>query len=263
MLSHNSLSRKKENAWFSFPEPKADARLRLYCFPYAGGSSSIFRNWAEEIPGEVEICLVQLPGRGARVNETPFTRVDSLVEEIADALEADLDKPFAFFGHSMGGILSFELAQWMRGNRGREPAQLFISGRCAPQIRNSEEITYNLPEPEFIKKLRQLNGTPKEAFEHAELMSLMIPILRADFEVCQTYSYEPCAPLSCGIVVYGGIDDEEVSRTDLEAWRDQTTGQYGLRMLPGDHFFVNSSKRLLLKFLSSDLRQLIAPLDKM
>jgi medium-chain acyl-[acyl-carrier-protein] hydrolase len=250
------------NPWFKCFKPNAKATLRLFCFPYAGGGTTLYQTWPRLLPENVELYVTQLPGRGSRIKEKSLTNARSLVDEIAQAIEPHLDKPFAFFGHSMGTILSFELAHTLRQERGVEPNHLFISGRRAPQFKILDTTVYNLPEPEFIQELRRLNGTPKEVLEHSELMNLMIPILRADFEVCQTYVYNQRQPLGCPMTVFGGLQDADVKREHLEAWQDYTNASFSLKMLPGDHFFLHSSETSLLKQISAELEQVSALLTK-
>jgi medium-chain acyl-[acyl-carrier-protein] hydrolase len=249
--------RRQLNAWIGCPKPNPGAQMRLFCFPYAGGTAAIYRQWPDLVPPNVEVYVAHLPGRAGRLQDPPFTRLLSLVEEIAPAVRPFLDKPFAFFGHSMGALISFELARRLQRDRAPMPAQLFLSGRSAPHIPDVDKRTFDLPEPEFIEELRRLNGTPKEVLEHPELMLLMIPLLRADFSVCQTYQYEKGPPLDCPITIFGGLQDHEVPREHLEGWREHTSSTFKLRMLPGDHFFLNSAQALLLKTLSQELAALI------
>ena len=213
------------------------------------------------MPAGVEVCPLQLPGRERRLPEKAFTRMEPLVEAIASAILPYLDKPFAFFGHSMGGIIGFELARRLRGEYGLKPEQLFVSGRRAPQIPSTKPVTYNLPEDELIEELRRLNGTPKEVLEHPELLSLLLPVLRADFEVIQTYQYIEGPPLDCPISAFGGLEDADVGRDKLEGWREQTTAAFALRILPGDHFFLHSSRATLLRILSQEIGQVLNKLN--
>lgn len=249
--------RKQLNAWIGCPKPNPLAQMRLFCFPYAGGTATIYRAWPDLLLGSVEVCVIHLPGRAGRLQEQPFTRLLSLVEDLAPYIRPFLDKPFAFFGHSMGALISFELARVLRRERAPAPAQLFLSGRSAAHLPDVDPRTFDLPEQEFIEELRRLNGTPKEALEHPELMLLMIPLLRADFSVCQTYEYEKGPPLDTPITIFGGLQDYEVPREHLEAWREHTSSTFKLRMLPGDHFFLNSQQPLLLKTLSQELSALM------
>lgn len=241
----------------SYPRLNPSAALRLFCFPYAGGASHIFRAWPQSLPPTVEVCPVNLPGRGNRLLEPPFTNLTLLVQSIAQSLLPHLSKPFAFFGHSMGAIISFELARYLRKEQSPEPVHLFVSGRRAPQALDTEPSTYNLPEAKFLAYLRRLNGTPGEILEHPELMRLMLPLLRADFELVETYSYSKDAPLNCSITALGGLKDDRVKPAQLEAWRKQTSGHFSLQMLPGGHFYLHTAEPLLLEILSSELKQLV------
>jgi medium-chain acyl-[acyl-carrier-protein] hydrolase len=249
--------RQGTTSWFTCPGLNARPGLRLFCFPYAGGSPLVFRGWAGGLPKAVEVCPVLLPGRGMRLAEPPFTRMPSLVETVAAALLPYTDRPFAFFGHSMGALISFELARLLRGRHGVEPAHVFVSGCSAPQIPDAIPRLSDLPEPELLQELRRLNGTPKEVFENSELMQLMVPVLRADFSVCESYVYTEARPLDCPISVFGGLQDADTSRAQLEAWRCHTSAHFSLQMFPGDHFFLHASRPLLLRALSLQLHQLI------
>ncbi|HEX7318155.1 MAG TPA: alpha/beta fold hydrolase [Pyrinomonadaceae bacterium] len=251
------MSATPESLWLHRPKQNPRARLRMFCFPYAGGAAPIFRAWPEWLPPTVEVCPVQLPGRGARIAERPRTSVEAIVRELTPALLPCLDLPFVFFGHSMGAILAFEMTRRLWREYGMRPEHLFVSGRRAPQLAAPGPPTYGLPEPLFRAELRRLNGTPREALEHPELMELMLPILRADFSVTQTYAYAPGPPLDCPITAFGGLQDGEVPRESIAAWREQTAAAFVLRMLPGDHFFLNTARQLLLPSIARELTQTI------
>jgi medium-chain acyl-[acyl-carrier-protein] hydrolase len=241
------------NQWLLFPRPNPQARIRLFCFPYAGGGSAIYRKWPEGLPGNVEVGLIQLPGRETRLREKPLTEIAHIIEHLAQGLRSYLDKPFAFFGHSMGAIISFELARHLRRTHQVEPERLFVSGRRAPQLPDSDPITYDLPDQEFLAEVVRLNGTPIMALENQELMQLMLPLLRADFTVCQTYRYIHESPLRCPITAFGGLEDRAAGREKIDPWRAQTTNSFSLFMLPGDHFFIRTAKDKILPILEKTL----------
>ena len=246
--------------WFKCPKPNPKARMRLFCFPYAGGGTAIFRLWPDRLRETVEVCPVILPGRESRIQEAPYTQILRLVSVIESGLLPHLDKPFAFFGHSMGAIISFELSRLLQTHHDLEPVHLYVSGRRAPRCVDREPPTYNLPEPEFISELKRLKGTPEEALEHPELMEMILPLLRADFEACQTYSYSPGPLLNCPISAYGGVGDDDVKREDLEGWGQETAGKFKLIMLPGDHFFLNTASETLLSIIGKELHEDVARL---
>ena len=230
------------------------ARFRLFCFPYAGGGSAIFRPWSKQMHRYIEVVPALLPGRELRLREPACTRVEPLVESLAREIVPYLDRPFAFFGHSMGAIISFELARRLRWERRIEPDHLFISGRRAPQLPEQDPEIHDLPEAEFVAEIERLKGTPKEVLDHAELMQMLIPLLRADFAVCTTYAYSPSTPLRCPITVLGGLQDETVTRAQLEPWHSQTTGACRIHMLEGDHFFINQQQSAILSIITQTLR---------
>jgi len=245
------------NRWVTCPKPNPQATLRLFCFHYAGGGAAIFRTWSDSLPQSVEVCAIELPGRGTRLMERPFTQLEPLVPTLASALFPYLDKPFAFFGHSMGGLVSFELARLLRREYGLSLVHLFVSAHRAPQVPDPDAPIHALPNPEFLQELRRYNGTPEAVLENAELMQLLLPTLRADFAVVETYAYTPEQPLDCPITAFGGLDDREVSSDELEAWREQTNASFVLKMFPNDHFFLDSAKPLLLQSLSQKLHQIV------
>lgn len=243
----------KGNAWISCPKARPNAQVRLFCFPYSGAGASIFYAWADGLPSTIEVCPVQLPGRESRLGERPFTRLKPLVRAVSEALPSAIDGPFAFFGHSLGALVGFELARYLRRHQNVSPVHLFVSGHTSPQIPDCEPPIHDLPEADFVERLRQLNGMSQEVLSNDELMSLLTPILRADFAVCETYTYEDDDPLDCPISAFGGLQDAHVSRADLEAWAEHTSASFSLHMFPGNHFYLNRERPLLLRTLAREL----------
>jgi medium-chain acyl-[acyl-carrier-protein] hydrolase len=256
-LNVKNISRD-QHRWFPHSQQPSLAALQLYCFPFAGGSASTYQRWANSLPNYVDVVPVELPGRGMRFREPAITSLSQLVEAMMEPLGERLRGPFAFFGHSMGAAICFELARHVRRKFGLSPAHLFLSARPAPRVPEARAPTYNLPEAEFIEEIQRLNGTPAEVMASPELMRLLSPMLRADFQLNQTYQYEPEVPLNCPITVFGGLDDDHVSRETLFAWREETSAAFKLRMLPGDHFFLRTAESLLLRFLSETLSTIVS-----
>lgn len=213
----------------------------------------MFHDWQRHFPAEIDICLVHLPGRGKRIGEMPFTHLKPLIEAIADAIHGKLQQRFALFGHSMGALISFELSRELRRRRGITPLQLFLSGRGAPHVATSDPPTYDLPHDEFITEIRRLNGTPRELLDNREMQNLFLPVLRADFEMVDTYQYVPEEPLACPLSVYGGIQDADVPVGNLQAWEEQTSGRCMVRMFPGDHFFIHGPATGFVNVLKRDV----------
>jgi medium-chain acyl-[acyl-carrier-protein] hydrolase len=229
------------------------ARLRLFCFPYAGGGASIFRTWSSALMPEIEVCPIQLPGRENRLLEPPFTQLSPLVQTLAGVLQPCLDLPFAFFGHSLGALISFELARQLRRQHAALPRHLFVSAHAAPQRSHVAQPVQTLSDAEFLMDLRSFNGTPEAVLQNTELMEVLLPMLRADFEMDKAYTYSPEEPLPCPITAFGGSQDSLVSHDDLEAWRSQTSRHFTLHMFPGDHFFLRSGRVPLLQIIGKNL----------
>jgi medium-chain acyl-[acyl-carrier-protein] hydrolase len=195
-----------------------------------------------------------LPGREERLLEKPFATLPALLDDLVPLLLPYLDRPYAFFGHSMGALISFELTRYLyRLEHGRKPAHLFVSGHRAPQLSNADPPISHLPQQEFIEELRRLKGTAEEVLQNAELLQLLMPLLRADFACCETYSYVHEKVITCPLSAFGGLDDTGVAREALMAWREQTSGPFKVRFFPGNHFFLQKEQASLLQALSLDL----------
>ena len=244
------------SAWVRPPQPRPQASLRLFCFPYAGGGASIYRLWPEALPAQIEVCPVQLPGREDRMAEAPITRLVPLVQTLAQFLRPYLDIPFAFFGHSLGALISFELTRQLRRQTDLGPTRLFVAACPAPQLSNPSPPIHQLPEAAFVAELRRLSGTPELVLQNPDMLDLFLPLLRADFELYETYTYLAEEPFDCPLSAFGGLQDRRVNRSELAAWRDHTVGDFSLRMFPGNHFFLESDRWLLLQAVAQDLAPL-------
>lgn len=255
IMAYSKKEVPQANLWVTRPKPNPQARFRLFCLPYAGAGASIFRSWSEELPPEIEVCPIQLPGREDRLGETPFTRLSPLIQTLAPLLRPYLDIPFAIFGHSMGALISFELTRELRRQNWPCPVHLFVSGIRAPQIPDLALPIHRLLEPEFIESVRRLNGTPQEVLQNPELMKLFLPALRSDFAILETYFYATEEQLKCPISAFGGLQDTIVSREDLAVWRAQTHGAFTLQMFPGDHFFLHSDPQPLLQAIAAEIQK--------
>lgn len=243
-----------DSGWVLYPQVVPQASIRLFCFPYAGGNASIFRQWPAALAPEIEVCPIQLPGRGERMTEPPVAWLPHLIDALLPALADHLDKPFALFGHSMGAIIAFEMARRLAHQHGLAPERLLISARRAPHVPSTRPPIHALPTEQFLAALRHLDGTPEGVLQSSDYMRILLPLLRADFALTETYVYERGAPLDCAISAFGGTDDRLVRSRDLEAWRQQTRGAFCLRTVAGGHFFLHSQSAALLDAIRADLR---------
>jgi medium-chain acyl-[acyl-carrier-protein] hydrolase len=234
------------------PSPAAPPRVRLFCFPYAGAGPSVFRAWQRYARDGIQVCGVQLPGRGDRFAEPPFTQLEPLVDAVAGHIRALMDLPVALFGHCMGALVAFELARRLR-DEGHEPIHLMVSALPGPRLLPQAPSLYRLPSDEFLAALVGLNGIPGDMLANRKVVDLMLPTLRADFEVCETYAYRPGRPLGCRISAYCGRRDPRCPTDLVDAWRAETSGKFTSRLFPGDHFFIDSARTTVLSAVSVDL----------
>lgn len=242
------------DCWLQYRRVESNASVRLFCFPYAGGNARLFRAWSEQLSPDIEVCPIQLPGREHRIAEAPHTRLLELIENLIDVLTPYLDQPYAFFGHSMGALISFELARALSRRAQGTLLRLFASAHRAPQFPLQHLPIYTLPDARFIQMLQRYSGMTESILQNRELMQLLLPLLRADFELCETYQYVSGPRLSCSISSFGGIYDPEITREHLEGWKEQTTGAYRLHFFAGDHFYIHQHTERLLEILQSELK---------
>lgn len=235
------------------PRPRSQATaVRLFCFPYSGAGASAFAAWTGAFPARVEVCPVQLPGRETRLSEPAFRRMSQLVPALARGIAPFLDRPFAFFGHSLGALIAFELARFLGREPGLTPVRLFASGHRAPHLAGGGEV-HRASDAALGQKLREINGTPAEVLENPELRALLFPIFRADFEISETYAYEPQEPLSCPLCALGGLSDPHVDAEGLSEWRRHTAAEFEVQRFAGDHFFIAESRRAVIDFVVRQL----------
>jgi len=229
--------------------------MRLFIFPYAGGSASAFRTWPDHLPPDLEVCPVQLPGREKRIREPLFSNLSHLVKTLVPVLRPYMGIPFAFFGHSLGALMGFEIARELRRQGLGSPECLFVAGHSAPQISDPEPPLHKLPDGEFIEGLHRYNGTPDAVLQHKELMDILLPILRADFTMRESCTYMPEPPLDCPITAFGGLEEKLLQPDHVAAWKHQTTGTFHLNMFPGNHFFIHDHRNDLLQEISRVLNE--------
>jgi len=240
------------NPWIVPHRQTTAARVRLVCFAHAGAGSQVYFGWPRRLPAEIDVWAILPPGHERRLREPLPWQLDALADGAADALRSRLDGPYALFGHSLGALVAFETARRLRDDVG-EPVRLFVSGRGGPRLPLSRPPMHRLPEAEFLQRLREFDGMPEAVLRTPELLSLLMPILRADMGAYETYQYTAESPLDCPISAYGGSDDPQVDRNQLEAWQAETTGPFEVRQFSGTHFYLHEQPQPLLRTLCEQL----------
>lgn len=230
--------------WFLCPSPNPQARVRLFCFPYAGGGTAVFHAWPPQLP-DAELWLVNLPGRGTRLAEAPYSDMTQLVRMLARAFGPHARGRFAFYGHSLGARLAFELARSLRRQMLPQPRLLLLGACPAPQLPPVNRPIHALPRAALLTELRRRNGLPAEVAAHPELLDLLLPVVRTDLQLFETAVYAPELPLDVPLHLFAGTRDPLVSADQLAAWQAQTTWPLHTTLFEADHFFINSETEKL------------------
>ncbi|RCG24059.1 thioesterase [Sphaerisporangium album] len=223
--------------WFPTARSRPFARLRLLCFPHAGGSAAVYHQWHLALSPAIEVRSVQYPGRADRMSEPLISDAARMVGLVTEAMGPLLDRPVALFGHSMGAVLAYETARALH-DLGTPPVHLFVSGRRAPQIPPREEPVARADDETFMRSLRALGGTDADVLDDPEIRDLTFPYVRNDFELIESYVHRDGPPLGCPVTVLAGDEDAQVTPEDAGRWREVTTEEVTVRFLPGDHFYL-------------------------
>ena len=239
--------------WIVCHTPRPAAKVRLFCFPHAGGAAWAYGRWAMQLPSSIDVLAIELPGHGNRIAEAPQQDFDALLRQLVDSILPELDRPVAFFGHSFGAVLAFEVARKLPHGMAHPLRQLFVSGHNAPHVEDDLGDLSQLNDEQLIDQLRRLNCTPPAALENHELMELMLPVIRADFALYNSYVCEESDPLGVPITVLNGLRDPRTHLPGLQAWRAQTTGPFVLRQFVGDHFFVSTEEAAVVELVGGHL----------
>ena len=248
------------NQWIVTPRPNRTAPVRLLCIPHAGGGVATFRGWSERLRAEVGI--VQLPGRGSRLHDPLVQSIPDAVSGIVAELSAMPVYPTVLFGHSLGGLIAFETARRLR-DCGWPLLALFVSGRRAPRLADPLPPISKLPVHEFMSEVqRRYDAIPAAVAADSELMNLLVPGLRADFSMIESYRYDGGPALRCPIIACGGVDDPHASRTELEAWRDETSNRFSVHTFSGGHFYLQREQEAITALIANQLSVMVAAMTR-
>lgn len=244
------------SAWIKRPRPRPDARARLFCVPHAGAGPSYYARWVSEVPEDIEVCLVALPGREARLNELPLDDITAIARRFAAEAGPLLDLPFAFLGHSMGAIVAYEAALLLPV----EPRHLFVSAAPPAHRLIEEPPVAHLPDADFLTEVRRAyGGIPDAIWNDSRMMQLMLPSMRADFTAYETYLWAQRPPLNCPVTALGGADDALVPTDCLDRWAELTVGHCTVRVFEGGHFYLTDARDEVQALVAAALAPAVTP----
>ena len=241
-----------DSSWIIFPKPNPAAKMRLFCFPYAGGGTSLYRPWAERLSDDIELGIIILPGREHRITEPLVNELTTIVSKIESNILSFLDKPFAFLGHSIGSLISFELMEVLNKNYNKKPDYYFVSAYAAPHIKNRKLRMSELGDDELINTLKNYNGTPPQVLENPLILEYLLPIVRADFSIYDNYKYVERETLNCPLSVFMGKEDD-IEENALQAWRNYTDKEFELHKFNGGHFYINDYTEEVIEIIHKSL----------
>jgi surfactin synthase thioesterase subunit len=231
------------------PTPDGVARCRLVCFPHAGGAATAYAPLAQALPPSIEVLALQYPGRQERLAEPCLDSIDDLVAAIVPELRPYLEGPFAFFGHSTGAIVAYEIIRLLEREDGVAPVGLIASGRRGPSTRRNEHVHWG-GDRSLLREVARLGGTPPELLADPEVQQMMLPALRGDYKAIETYEWQPGPPLGCPIWAVLGSDDPLATESEAAAWRAQTSAGFELHVLPGGHFYLVDQQPALVALVT-------------
>jgi medium-chain acyl-[acyl-carrier-protein] hydrolase len=241
------------NRWLRCFEKRPQAKVRLLCFAHAGGSAATYAVWHRDLPPEVELWALQLPGRDDRRTEARRVDIARLVAELVDALREVHDRPVALFGYSLGAIIAFEYARAVRGTPAGEPVHLFAAARRPPQMPLDVPI-HALPDPQLIRETKsRYDGVPQVILDDPELLTYFLPIIRADLQLLESYRFAEEPALGCPITAFVGSTDPHAPGHMIDGWAAQTAGRFQAHVMPGGHFFIAQKRRAVLDIVAKDL----------
>ncbi|OEE65941.1 hypothetical protein A1OO_09025 [Enterovibrio norvegicus FF-33] len=251
------MNKMKNSDWFVIPAPNAQAKMRLFCFPYAGGNAATFQAWTQVLPTFVELVIVQPPGRASRLLEPAINNMHEMTTELLKFSKDITSLPYVLLGHSLGSRVAYQLAVELIEQHYPSPIHFIASGSRAPHTVKTSERICDLPDKLFLDKIAAMNGTPKEVMMNKELMELLLPMLKADFSISDNYQASQ-SPLPCDITALAGTDDEQVSEKQLVAWAELTSTEFKSMHFHGGHFFIDTCASQVTDAISSLLHLLVS-----
>lgn len=245
-----------KNNWFLIPQARPNAKMRIICFPYAGGNTSTFSHWSSQLPDEIELVAAQYPGRTSRIFEPMHNKMDDLVADLITTIPKYLDKPYILFGHSLGSRVAFELMYQLNMLSMPKPRHFIASGSRGPQKSVVKKSIYNLPNHEFKAELAKLNGTPEAILNNDDLMELYLPMLRADFQIADNYCFQKSVKFNCSFSILAG-DQDEINDEELHSWNDFFADKGKIVTIEGDHFFIDKNSTATISAVNSIIESLL------
>lgn len=243
-----------DNLWLPKTHSEGQNRTQVFCFPHAGGGSAIYHRWEKLLPRHLGVVPIKLPGRESRFNETSHDNIETLIAAMAPEIVDAMHEPFALYGHSMGGLIAYELAQHLRKQYAKSPRALFVSASRSPDRFKENQTLHRLPDEEMIRSLvRDFGRGGEVSAAELDMMRMMSDTIRADLKLLETYEHATQDPLPCPIIGIAATEDHKVTVSDVNGWRAFTTERFTMRTMPGHHFFLREQEKAITELIASRL----------
>lgn len=224
--------------------------MTLFCVPYAGGSAAIYNKWEKHIDARIKVVPIELAGKGTRFNEEIYNKIEDAVDDVYEIVKRGIDKPYGLFGHSMGGIIAYELAHKIAKSNLPNPEYIFVSGIKPPHMWKDRKTIHMLSDREFEKEIVDMGGTPTEIFENKELLELFLPIIRKDLRIVEQHIYIKKSPLNIETIVFYG-DEEKINDKEANQWHIHTSKECKIFKISGNHFFINDETEKVVDIINN------------
>ena len=243
--------------WLSERPVRDEGVTHLYCLPHAGGGVAMYHRWKRILPSSFQVLPVRLPGREDRIRESAISDLNQLIESLLVGFQDSGRQPMAFFGHSMGGLIAFQLSRRLQQTRLGTPKAVFVSAIRPPHLPKPDPMLHTLGDEELIETaLQRYGSTSAASSDERQLMRLMLGTIRSDFEMLERFTFHPDPQLDCPIYALGGADDIAVSRAELAQWEQHTASQFQQRLFPGGHFYLREQEKTVISYVKRSLERL-------
>ncbi len=252
-----STAQPSDSEWLPNLTFATDGTPRLFCFSYAGGSAEIFRQWQSPLKSKAQICPMEMPGRGRRFTEPYSESIETAALQAAEAIASLNPAPYYLFGHSMGTIMALETARHLQALRAKPPRALIVSGRYPPHAQTVKRSFHTASEEAIVDELRRLGGTPEEILLNDDFRNAILPIVRDDFRLVETYDPKVDPILDIPVFACCGEDDEDTPYSVMKRWGEISSKACSVTQFNGGHFYITNSRQELLSHLESILQSAV------
>ncbi|MFQ3243617.1 MAG: surfactin synthase thioesterase subunit [Arenicella sp.] len=228
------------NQWLPKLNAMPSSKARLFCFAFAGGGASVYSPWQSLLGDHIEVCPIQLPGREERIRETCLTSIDDVLDQLMPLMTSSLDKPFLVYGHSLGAHIAYAFIDRIKREFGKSPQAFLVGAQRSPDIPYPYPSVLGATQQQLHQVLSKFDGMTARVMQSEELMELMMPVIKADLQLCESLQYCGELALDGPVIAFRGTRDRAISAACMAGWSQHSKNQYQYEEVDGDHFFLKT-----------------------